>query len=55
MIIRNYANSSACLFKTADNRSQTTDHGPQRIVVTHLLQLAIICELSTVYKKMVHR
>jgi len=33
MIIRNYAYSSARLFKTADNRSQTTDRGPPLIVV----------------------
>jgi len=29
MIIRNHASGSACLFKTADNRRQLTDHGPQ--------------------------
>jgi hypothetical protein len=29
MIIRNHTSCPACIFKTADNRSQTTVNGPQ--------------------------
>jgi hypothetical protein len=58
MIIRNYAYSSARLFKTADNRSQTTDHGPPLIVVVVRFDslITIGCRLWTVNfdKKMVH-
>ena len=39
MIIRNNASSLARLFKTADNRWQTMDHGPQAVNGSQLTYL----------------
>jgi hypothetical protein len=49
MIIRNYIGCSTCMFTSADNRSQTSDHslqstGSQRSTA-HLIELQMVFSL----------